>query len=316
MSRKRQKRGKPKRLSLSGEERAILSMRVPPKPKGQRSRGTRRGNVFPVRIAPEVRAMLELQCSRDDGPKALGPWMIWRALVAPRISSVGNTGARGAGAGNAGPGEVIPGRQGNAAAAGAGSLVALTGQPIAVPVAERLIVDLCSGSGSWSEPYKQAGYRVRRFTLPHYDVRELPAFDEPVWGVLAAPPCTEFSLAKNGRERDFRAGLETVSACLRLIAAAQPRWWALENPVGLLARFLGRPVDVFDPHEYGDPWTKRTALWGSFGVPARGPHVRPIDGGGPLCSICHPDEPRTCSLADHLAITPPGFARAFCDANP
>jgi hypothetical protein len=202
-------------------------------------------------------------------------------------------------------------RAGNAVAAAAG-----VGNTAAPPICERLIVDLCAGSGSWSEPYKQAGYPVVRYTLPSSDVRVLPAFELKVWGVLAAPPCTEFSLAKNGQDRDFRAGLETVSACMRLIWSAAPRWWALENPVGLLGRFLGRPADVFEPCDFGDPWTKRTALWGDFNQPARGVRVAPIDGGGPLCVICHPDDPRTCSVSDHLAVTPPGFARAFFEANP
>ena len=59
---------------------------------------------------------------------------------------------------------------------------------------DKIILDLCGGTGSWSEPYKKAGYDVRVITLPYYDVRyyEPP---ENVYGVLAAPPCTHFSLA-------------------------------------------------------------------------------------------------------------------------
>lgn len=134
--------------------------------------------------------------------------------------------------------------------------------------------------------------------------------------VLAAPPCTEFSLAKNGHPRDFLAGLECVNACMRIVLTAAPRWWALENPVGLLGRWLGEPRDVFEPFDFGDAWSKRTALWGSFTRPQRGPRVRPIDGGGPICVVCHPDNPRVCSLAEHRAVTAPGFARAFFEANP
>ena len=33
-----------------------------------------------------------------------------------------------------------------------------------------IILDLCGGSGSWSKPYKEAGYDVRLITLPDYDV--------------------------------------------------------------------------------------------------------------------------------------------------
>ena len=184
------------------------------------------------------------------------------------------------------------------------------------PIAERLILDLCAGSGAWSEPYKHAGYPVVRVTLPARDVRTFTPPDVKVWGVLAAPPCTEFSLAKNGRERDFVEGLATVNACMRVVLSVRPRWWALENPVGLLGRWLGRPRFVFEPFQFGDPWSKRTALWGEFQPPASGPFVDAIDGGGPLCVECHPDDPRVCSIADHRAVTPAGFARAFFEANP
>jgi len=33
------------------------------------------------------------------------------------------------------------------------------------------ILDLCGGSGSWSKPYKDAGYNVINVTIPEYDVR-------------------------------------------------------------------------------------------------------------------------------------------------
>lgn len=264
---------------------------------GQRSRGNRRGNVFSVRVPPELRPQLEQLCARDGGPKALGPWLLWRALQRPR-DAAGTTAASG----NTAPGKVLP------------RAVLLQKPQRLPPVRERLILDLCAGSGAWSEPYKRAGYPVRRVTLPRHDVRTYVP-PEGVWGVLAAPPCTEFSLAKNGRPRDFAAGLELVSACLRIVMRAQPQWWALENPTGYLSRWLGPPADVFEPADFGDPWSKRTALWGSFRAPERGPFVTAIDGGGPLCAVCYPDNPRCCSLAGHRAITPPGFARAFFESN-
>jgi len=35
---------------------------------------------------------------------------------------------------------------------------------------EKIILDLCGGTGSWSKPYKDAGYDVRLITLPEKDV--------------------------------------------------------------------------------------------------------------------------------------------------
>ena len=59
-----------------------------------------------------------------------------------------------------------------------------------------------------------------------------------------------------------------VNHCLRIIEAAKPKWWVIENPAnGRLKEFLGAPKLVYQPWEYGSPWTKKTALWGSFKTP-------------------------------------------------
>ena len=52
----------------------------------------------------------------------------------------------------------------------------------------KIILDLCGGTGSWSRPWKEAGYDVRVITLPDYDVREFSYAGDPVFGILAAPP--------------------------------------------------------------------------------------------------------------------------------
>lgn len=43
----------------------------------------------------------------------------------------------------------------------------------------KIILDLCGGTGSWSKPYKEAGYDVRLITLPEYDVL---TYDPPLSG--------------------------------------------------------------------------------------------------------------------------------------
>jgi hypothetical protein len=81
---------------------------------------------------------------------------------------------------------------------------------------------------------------VRLVTLPEYDVRTYN-IPKNVYGILAAPPCTEFSRAKTTKPRDFEKGMKTVEACLKLIWNAQQQskhgFWALENPMGLLRPF-------------------------------------------------------------------------------
>jgi len=176
---------------------------------------------------------------------------------------------------------------------------------------KKIILDLCGGTGAWSKPYTEAGYDVRVVTLPEQDVRLYKA-PKGVHGVLAAPPCTQFSLARNGHpelERDFIGGLSVVDACLRIIILSKPVWWALENPVGYLSRWLGRPRMSFQPWEYGDPWTKRTALWGFFNCPPKWAPIRPER--SLVQSATNGQE-----LQWKRSVTPAGFARAFFEANP
>jgi hypothetical protein len=76
----------------------------------------------------------------------------------------------------------------------------------------KIILDLCGGTGAWSKPYKDAGYDVRNITLPEYDVRTYIPPDN-VYGILVAPPCTEFSFArtKANKPRDLKEGMEIQS---------------------------------------------------------------------------------------------------------
>lgn len=149
---------------------------------------------------------------------------------------------------------------------------------------DKIILDLCGGTGSWSRPYREAGYDVRVITIPDYDVKTYNLPNEPVYGILAAPPCTMFSDARTNAKtpRDLVGGMSIVSACLNLIWQAQFRtqsdqqkypplkFWALENPwYGRLKWFLGNPVFEFSPWEFGDAYKKRTALWGHFSKPIK-----------------------------------------------
>lgn len=152
---------------------------------------------------------------------------------------------------------------------------------------KKIILDLCGGSGSWSRPYKEAGYDVRVITLPNYDVTDVVfssdymVFNKQtydvndmgvdyarVYGILAAPPCTEFSHVKNEKlQRDIDGGLKIVNACLEIIDVCKPICWALENPAGKLRHYIGEPQMVFQPWQFGDAWTKRTHIWGKFNKP-------------------------------------------------
>lgn len=177
----------------------------------------------------------------------------------------------------------------------------------------KIILDLCGGTGSWSKPYKDAGYDVRIIDIQQ-DVRLMEIPKESIYGILAAPPCTFFCRMRMCRGRptneQFREGLSVVDACLRIILIAKPTWWALENPVGYLKLWIGDPKLKFNPCDYGDPWTKKTWIWGNFKIPKTNP-VEPI---APL--IHRKKGSRGVGKKDsENAITPQGFAKAFFEAN-
>ena len=187
----------------------------------------------------------------------------------------------------------------------------------------KTILDLCGGTGSWSRPYKDAGYDVRLITLPEHDVR-LYAPPENVYGILAAPPCTEFSYAKHfhGKGKyshNFLQGLEIVSACMRIILTCKPKFWCLENPMnGYLKKWLGEPVMTFDPWEYGDNYQKTTALWGDFNHPVKTVSKKPegiVKFSMLKSKDIYPEYYGLYNRQERRAITPPGFARAFFEAN-
>jgi len=178
----------------------------------------------------------------------------------------------------------------------------------------KIILDLCGGTGAWSKPYKDAGYDVRVVTLPNEDI--LTYLPPPeVHGILAAPPCTMFSLARQNAKipRNFRQGMKTVEACLRIIWASRHEgklsFWALENPTGYLRQFLGVPKFKFKPSEFGDPIGKRTDLWGYFNPPKKLKVPVDVPIGTHRASLNYHRDPIL------RAITPPGFAQAFFKAN-
>jgi len=193
----------------------------------------------------------------------------------------------------------------------------------------RIILDLCGGTGAWSRPYVEAEYDVRNITLPNYNVMW---YSPPrnVYGILAAPPCPEFSFArtKANKPRNLLGGMRIVIACLNIIWQCQfdldkdtqkrspLKFWALENPNGMLKWFLGKPVFEFNPYDFGDDYKKKTHLWGWFNEPKK----KPIECTKPKFDRLTTKEIHGEFYGKHdrttrRAITPPGFAKAFFEAN-
>lgn len=194
----------------------------------------------------------------------------------------------------------------------------------------RTILSLFDHSGNWSEPYRKSGYDVYQVDIKYdIDVLELDPSELPfdqVWGILAAPPCTDFSSSGaqywGVKDSDGRTehSMNLVSKVLELVDYYNPNWWVLENPVGRLSKLfpeLGKPF-YFNPHEFAgwlddpvsDQYTKKTGLWGKFTFPEKR-NLPPIQGNSPIMKLGGKRE-KTKELR---SVTPRGFATAFYHSN-
>jgi hypothetical protein len=189
----------------------------------------------------------------------------------------------------------------------------------------RTILSLCDYTGTWSKPYRDAGYEVIQVDIKHGDDVRLFKYPGKVHGIIAQPPCQHFAGSgarwwKSKGDEALIEALALVDACLRFVTVCQPEWWVLENPVGRLIHYIGPWQMNFHPHEYAgwadDPgveaYTKKTCLWGRFTTPEK------KDVGDQRGSIIldfspteDPEERRAAR-----SVTPTGFARAFYEANP
>lgn len=208
-------------------------------------------------------------------------------------------------------------------------------------MAPPIILSLFDATGNWSRPYREAGYDVRQYdlTLGH-DLLSDELLDCYYWtdmalaaaaagtkvrGILIAPPCTDFAssgaqywLEKDADGRTQRS-IDLVGAALAIIGYTNPDWWCLENPVGRLNRCIPLLAQCgpryVQPFWYGDPYTKKTGLWGRFNLPAPTNMVEPqrVCAQGSWLQKLGGKSERTKALR---SATPMGFARAFFAANP
>lgn len=215
----------------------------------------------------------------------------------------------------------------------------LSPQQLRSPNARRLVISIYDRTGNWAKPYANAGYAVHLWDkehegciLEHFD-RLLRIIDAHIatggglWGILAAPPCTHFagSGARWWKTKDATPPedgdtwniIDYAQAyaliILHLVELYQPKFWSLENPIGRLERLVPelRPHRkmTFDPRDYGDPYTKKTVLYGQFNCALPGQPTLFI-----FSDYIH-NLPPTPDRAAKRSITPMGFAKAFYAAN-
>lgn len=203
----------------------------------------------------------------------------------------------------------------------------------------KTILSLFDYSGAWSNPYREAGYNVIQVDIKHGD--DIMTYDYKaigdVYGVLAAPPCTCFVVAgamwwpkmdESGRTANM---IKLTLKTLEIIDYLKPKFHAIENPVGRINKLIpeiGTPW-YFNPCDYGDPYTKKTGIYGEFVPPlpiflgsnwsvklikSTNPNHHNIDEYNIAQGIMDKNTPFT-ERAEYRSLTPAGFAKAFFICN-
>jgi hypothetical protein len=136
------------------------------------------------------------------------------------------------------------------------------------------VLDLFSGLGGWSQPFKDRGHKVvtvdndSKFkpdycvdvlTLTKKDVMAMGYFDV----ILASPPCTEFSKDNMpdswNKNRTVNPNTLLLQKTLKIIWWIKPKYWIIENVSGsrpYFYPFLGSPMK-----KVGSRY-----LWGNFPI--------------------------------------------------
>ena len=206
----------------------------------------------------------------------------------------------------------------------------------------KTILSLFDYTGNWSKPYRDAGYQIIQHDIKlGWDIftDTIPAAiadsieGNPIHGILAAVPCTDFAgsgarwwkdketMPANYDSRDvqFNSTVEMSTAfvysVLYLVELFDPAWWVIENPVGRMHRLvpeIGEPLMYFNPTDFGHPYTKRTALYGKFNTNLQKHYALNLFGSEMWSRYGGKSEKTKAARS----VTPIGFANAFFKANP
>jgi viroplasmin and RNaseH domain-containing protein len=188
---------------------------------------------------------------------------------------------------------------------------------------DKTVISLFDASGEWSKPWAEAGFKVVTYDLQTGDdIRNFSASslleehgNDNVWAVLAAPPCTDFASSGaqywKSKDEDGRTKIsnELVQQVIKTVELLRPAVWAMENPVGRMAKLNQLPPAqlIFQPILYGNPYTKKTLLWGNFNNKLPQAPVEPTEG-SKIIKI-------TGKNKYERSLTPDGFAYSFFAAN-
>lgn len=138
------------------------------------------------------------------------------------------------------------------------------------------VLDLCSGTGSATQAFKDRGHEVETLDIigNHTYVMDVRDFviSKKYDFIHASPPCTCFSVGsigthwKNGvPDKDALESMEILRACLDICKTSL---YTLENPDAMIKRvpfMLNEPHTILTYCQYGDTAQKRTILYNNIG---------------------------------------------------
>ena len=140
----------------------------------------------------------------------------------------------------------------------------------------KVVWDLCSGLGGWTEAFAQSDWFVVRIEI-NPDLEYVPftrIYDVTTWMdwiddlphpdlVICGPPCTEFSDANPRIDRsELAPDMSVVNACLDIIDYIKPTWWLLENVKGACRYLI--PKIGHHRQAVGNRGSPQWFLWGNF----------------------------------------------------
>ena len=93
----------------------------------------------------------------------------------------------------------------------------------------RLILSLFRGAGLLDKAFEEAGFCVvcGPDLIWGGDIRRFSPPPGVFWGVIGGPPCPDFSGLRRTAPTGY--GLEMIGEYLRVVTAATPEWWLMEN---------------------------------------------------------------------------------------
>ncbi len=113
---------------------------------------------------------------------------------------------------------------------------------------DKIIISLFDYSGTWSLSYRLAGYRVLMIdsklgiNIYDFNFKSLPR--TMVHGILAAPPCTDFTKAganlwvAKDLNGTTKKSLKLIYRTFDIIDYFNTTWWVLEQPPGRLETLI------------------------------------------------------------------------------